>query len=518
MSNFPYSKIVGKISCLSKEKKYKYWNWIILCIAILLLIIIGYSSLSLSIWSDEVVSLRYMQYSVKEILEIVKGDVHPPLYYFILKFMLLLGHNILGLNEVFVAKMTSFVPIFLMLVYLGRKIAKNWGLLTGTFFCILIIGMPNILDYGIEIRTYSWSLFFVTAAFIYGYECLEDNSRSWIIFTIYSILAAYTHHYACISVGLIYIYLLLLMPKKQKYLKKWIFSVFVCCIIYLLWFAVTLSQFETVAVGGGFWISTITINDIYKYFKFLFQPRADGYNVGLILGSVLASFYLILYITDIFREEKQNDKIYTQYVHCGAWVLLGTISIGVIVSIILYPVFMAKYMICSMGCFWLCFAYIIARSRKKKKFLMIILITIGIIGIIDTLQLVRWEEIKKNYYNELSVDILDNISPEDTILVNHSHLLQCLEYYTSQEVYYINVNEDNVQVQRLNDNAFNPQVIAWYDDIINKSEGKIWVFQSENAEGGDIINYLKQPSFTCEYLGLYHLEYYNFEVYDLKIN
>ena len=84
-------------------------------------------------------------------------------------------------------------------------------MLASGIFCLLIISMPQMMLYAVEVRMYSWALFFVTASFIYSYEIIHDSSiKNWIIFTILTICSCYTHHFAVLAS--ISIYIILLIP------------------------------------------------------------------------------------------------------------------------------------------------------------------------------------------------------------------------------------------------------------------------------------------------------------------
>ena len=109
-------------------------------------------------------------------------------------------------------------------------------------------------------------------------------------------LAAYTHYFSCVAVVVIYFGILLFEKCDKKIIKKWILSVLVSCFLYIPWIFVFIRQFGKVL--GDYWIGEITINSIYDYFRFLFEPRIEKFYLDIILGIALATLYIILlYIT-----------------------------------------------------------------------------------------------------------------------------------------------------------------------------------------------------------------------------
>ena len=154
--------------------KLKLWYVGNFLFSILFLIIVIYCSRSNSLWVDEVFSLKLVRHNWAEMLKLATMDVHPPLYYFILKLFISIFQP-LGLNVIFIGKVTSFIPYFLMLTWITAKIVKKTGIMAASLFGLLLVGMPNLLIYGVEIRGYSWAMFFVTASFFYAEELVTER-------------------------------------------------------------------------------------------------------------------------------------------------------------------------------------------------------------------------------------------------------------------------------------------------------------------------------------------------------
>lgn len=214
------------------------------------------------IWFDEVFSVNFIQHSYKEIAALTGKDVHPPLYYWYLKLFHDIGKVLVpAASSIVLCKLASMLPFVGIFVYTLTAIRKNFGLHTAGLFWFLIMTMPQISNYTVEIRMYSLALFFITAAFVHSYELVcafpaqeiseaertaepgtaagtEETAepeaagsevtsgaalasgsvtgenglikwwkrnKHWLLFWVYGILTAYTQYYACVAVIAIYI-------------------------------------------------------------------------------------------------------------------------------------------------------------------------------------------------------------------------------------------------------------------------------------------------------------------------
>ena len=126
------------------------------------------------IWFDEVFSVNFKQHSYKEIAALTGKDVHPPLYYWYLKLFHDIGKVLVpAASSIVLCKLASMLPFVGIFVYTLTAIRKNFGLHVAGLFWFLIMTMPQISNYTVEIRMYSLALFFITAAFVHSCELVR---------------------------------------------------------------------------------------------------------------------------------------------------------------------------------------------------------------------------------------------------------------------------------------------------------------------------------------------------------
>lgn len=235
-----------------------------LFLGILSFLVCLFQAFGQDIWFDEVFSVNFIQHSYKEIAVLTGEDVHPPLYYWYLKFFHDIGKVLVpAASSIVLCKLASMLPFVGIFVYTLTAIRKNFGLHVAGLFWFLVMTMPQISNYTVEIRMYSLALFFITAAFVHSYELVRafpvqevseakrtaepgaaagteetaepgaagtevtsgavltsesvtgenglikgwKKNKHWLLFWVYGILTAYTQYYACVAVIAIYIVL-----------------------------------------------------------------------------------------------------------------------------------------------------------------------------------------------------------------------------------------------------------------------------------------------------------------------
>lgn len=120
-----------------------------------------------------------------EFLEIGIHDVHPLLYYIILRIFFGLALFFNFENLVLISKFVSIIPIYLLLIISYTKIKNEFGLFTAAIFSLCILSMPQLMIYSVEVRMYTWSLFFNTASFIIIYELIKRPTIKKLDYTDY---------------------------------------------------------------------------------------------------------------------------------------------------------------------------------------------------------------------------------------------------------------------------------------------------------------------------------------------
>ena len=359
------------------------------------------------IWYDELFTVGMIKHSYGDLIAFTAQDVHPPLYYCIVKFFVDLCKLISAQTDpVVVTKVVSVLPYFILLLYCITFIRKRFGMFAGGLFFFCSIAMPQLSSYTVEMRMYSFALLFVTAAFLHAYGVVTAGRNiaceicggisqngaeesggtagentvkrtqrirmgrihaATLVF--YGLAAAYTQYFACVAVIMVYLYVLaVFLVRDRGRIKEWLLWVAVSVLGYIPWLFALFAQIT--AVRENYWILPLTWRSLGGCVKFLMKPAFTSEILSTVLAVVLFAAYVsvILYPTlklCHYRIENRkkavpdgiSELIYRiGFMLAGTCVLGGLVLFGFAASVLLRPIFVYRYMLSAMGCFWLSFA------------------------------------------------------------------------------------------------------------------------------------------------------------------
>lgn len=345
-------------------------------LSVVVILIEAFEAFSYDIWVDEAFSLRMIEHSWFEIVQLTAMDVHPPLYYFILKLGVGITHNISGIPIIVCAKLVSVMPILLLWLLNVLYIRLRHGERVAGMFSLCITAAPNLTAYSVDIRMYGWGLLFVTATWQVAFSLYADESgrktlRGRLVALVAgTLLAAYTHYFALVSIAFAWLMLLVKWTRERKYLllKRLVLAGVITFIGYLPWLFVLIQQIQN--VKESYWIPQITLETIIQYVFFAF-------------GNIL---WLIIFVVTVFAFlfDREITTLQKRMLLWSLSATVGTVSFGVIASATIRPVFVERYMVPALGCLWLglCLAWGKAKSRciRAGTFAVILLLALGNVG------------------------------------------------------------------------------------------------------------------------------------------
>ena len=507
------------------------------------------------IWYDELFTVGMAEHSYGELISFTAKDVHPPLYYCIVKLILDFCKLINpSADAVIVIKCVSVLPYLLLTVYGLVFLRKKFGMFVTGLFLFCVLSMPQMSAYTVEMRMYGWALFFVTAAFFHAYEIVAENGQGrwnshFAALALYGLAAAYTQYFACVAAVMVYVYLLLWFflryrrseerdKNAAKALKRWFVCVFCSVLAYLPWLFVLIAQ--VTAVRENYWILPLTWRSLGGCVKFLMKPAFSREWLNVPLAVLLFGIYIGLFVWygingwKAGRDEPFRIRFF--YALAGCMVLCGLTGFGFTASILVRPIFVYRYMLPAMGCFWLCPVLCLdglfdayrtdgketapsgkaARPGEKagrlfRGMLCFCTMLFAVVGIRNYRAFLGEEEYKAVLMKETELAISD-IAQDDIILYNFDQLQAVAGYYLEQENYLWS-KESEPLIQEIFGNKASvweaSQIREWLD------EGRtVWFFGSFNSRE-ELRKEWEKEGILTEEKGSYMLERYWFNIYSI---
>ena len=168
------------------------------------------------LWFDESYTVGLMNHDFWDMCVIASYDVHPHLYYILLKLVTMVTGN-----SIVVMRLFSVLGGALIGLLGYTHIRRDFGARVGFWFSFFTFAMPVMFKYALQIRMYTWAALFITLTAIYAWRAAYQPERwkkNWILFAVFSLASAYTHYFGLFSVIVINLFLLAYTLKNRQHI------------------------------------------------------------------------------------------------------------------------------------------------------------------------------------------------------------------------------------------------------------------------------------------------------------
>ena len=427
-------------------------------------------------WYDEMFSIMLIRMPISELIEKTAKDVHPPLYYLILKGVChFVGESGPVLHAV------SLLP-YLMVLVLSLTVVRKWfsrstSVVLVTFASLL----ASAVKFNVEIRMYSWVVLFVLVSYLSLYAILYRNRAvDYAIFILASLAAAYTHYYALIAVAFFYLVLMLYaLIVRREILLRVVITWGLSALGYVRWLLVLLETFGR--TSSGWWMRWMP-----KYkdsLPAIFEGRHSWilfYIFAAVLSAAVAA--LIVEIATGKRMDPDRDPVKElTFLAAGAASVFGTIAVGVIVSRLFRPMYFERYIYTAAVCAWLITAIGLSRVRVRGVAFLSIALTVFVCycGFYNYTEIYRQDEADR-VMTESSVALIRecNAGMGTPLITDKDSDIRIMAYFPHNERYKLNL-ENGLDT-----------------DVIEK--GKEYCLVADNLLTDDEITTMREAGFTCQ--------------------
>lgn len=363
---------------------YKYGVYLLAVIAIGMHFVRIFDS---AFWGDEAIPLSMRSMEFSELIYNVAAWGQTPLHYIIIWVL----YRIFGDN----GPMYHFGSLFpyIIIVLVSVTLVRKWfGKRTAAILILLSALLENAIQYNVEVKMYSWCEMFILMAYLMMYKILQRKRRRrktkyFILMSLFSIGAVYSHSFALAVTGILYIFMLVYVAVKDKYNTWKVFlsggSVLLFFLPWLLYCYSVRGEFVTKYTN----IPVLSWND---YLKYIF---ASKYSL------LIFAFFAVIFLITLIRDSKiiniqYNDEGKKQFsislnssewyfsseliwLLAGTFATFGVIILGEVFEYLFYPIILLRYLYPAFILVWLCFAICISKCKPKKMlsgFLTILLL------------------------------------------------------------------------------------------------------------------------------------------------
>jgi uncharacterized membrane protein len=228
-----------------------------------------------NLWFDEIFSWHLSTGSFLDITWGTSSDIHPPLYYYLLKIWILFFNDSVFSLRLLSALLASSAMLFIYPV--ARKVLE-----VKDCFVILILYSisPLNLYYSQEVRMASLNLFLNASALYFFFKTLEFKGRFTLFlrnpnvwaYAVLTIFALYTHYFSFTFLAGEVLYLLFNLKKLTRRIHHFLFIYILMFAGYLFWLPILIKHITT----GQPWRSPQSVFSLIEQLFFFFKDISLG--------------------------------------------------------------------------------------------------------------------------------------------------------------------------------------------------------------------------------------------------
>lgn len=359
-----------------------FYDWPLVAVALAVFTTITLWTITKSsFWFDEAFGAYMIKhFNFVEISRYTATDVHPPVFYWLLK----LWSMIFGNSEFALRSMSTFfggIAIVFGYLLTNRLFGKNAARVSLVFMAI----SPMLVRYGQEARMYTLvATIALAATYVLTYAINTKKKLPWIIYGILISLGMWVHYFSAIVWIAHWIWrgdIIRRTAKKGEFVKKffskeWKLAHFVAIGLYLPWLPFFVGQ-SFVVQAFGFWIPPVNPGTPLNFLTNVIYYRDLSETTGLLaLAFVVVAVTMTILALRIYKTLDKTHRQSYRLVAIIAFVPMLTIFF---ISMLVRPVFIDRYFIASTLTIAMFFGVTLAYSRKFIRLRWSYALTAGIV-------------------------------------------------------------------------------------------------------------------------------------------
>lgn len=288
-------------------------DWLFVVVALVVFSVITFWTITKSsFWFDEAFGAYLIRYNFIDIARYTATDVHPPLFYWLLKlWSMLFGNTELALRSMSV----FFGGVTIVFGYLlsNRLFNKNVARIS----LIFMVLAPMFIRYSQEARMYTLvTAIALVATYILTFAINTKKKLPWVIYGILVGLGMWVHYYAAIVWIAHWVWRADNIRRtankgefrRKFFTKKWKLAHYVALGIFLPWLPLFIGQ-SFVVQAFGFWIPSLTPGTPLNFLTNAVYYRDLTDTTGwLAFGLVATSVFLGALAFKVYKSLSKPDR------------------------------------------------------------------------------------------------------------------------------------------------------------------------------------------------------------------
>lgn len=300
------------------------------------------------LWYDELYSIKLAKEGVPANIENTENN-QPPLYQIILHFWM----KFFGSDKIAVRSLSIlFGMVSIWLIYeVSYLLFEQKAALLSSF----LVAVSNFhIYYSQETRDYAMFTALTLASFLFLIKSLETaKTRFFIYYFIVTSFLYYAHNYALFIILAQNLFFLIRWEKYKRLKFKWFFAQAGAFVLFMPWLPSLFKQIEVKHLI----ISPPSLNNLFE----TLEIYIDFGKRDLILLFIVVIFFIILLLIKKGGDSSAlggADKVAL----LSLW-LFCPIVIALVISKLLFPIYIVRYTICASAAFYIILARLMSKLR-----------------------------------------------------------------------------------------------------------------------------------------------------------
>ncbi|MDR1819832.1 MAG: glycosyltransferase family 39 protein [Methanobrevibacter sp.] len=349
---------------------------------------------------DEMFSLHLARDSIFNIISLTAMDVHPPLHYFWLKLVVSICQFLhLPGGEIFFGKISSAIPILLLMIFSFKYLKRDIGNLGASLFCFSLVAMPNMVYYMEDVRMYSLGMLFVTLTYYMLYKIQNNGSlKEYALLIFFTICGIFTQYYCTVALfgGYFILFFWLSLKNDVSKIKYLILSGLISVGIFIVsWGSILVNQVKH--VSNSFWIGSFDADTALHTVFYMLGNWKVGDTTYTLINSpisweaiifiILITFCIFMVLHYLFNKNKslyvlKNRFLSLNFLLFGSLIIVLEIISGIVLSeLIGKSTLHVRYLVIGIPLLWLSVCLVISKTYKMNdKAWFYILFALFLIG------------------------------------------------------------------------------------------------------------------------------------------